>query len=671
MNHYNHSLYFMGIALILCSYHCTVFALTVEFRQQQQQRRSILQNDRFRRLPSSSSQFLPQRLYRYRLLLHASSSSFDSLGDGNSAVQESTDLDIKSVETVLSSFREWYSSPSKTDTSPNRQTNTSLVSLLAQDIIWDDCHYTYQPIVGVGAVERHLRLQRIKLLGTLKAPISLVIDEIITINHVDNTGTITIGFMFHDAERTNGSAEGMAILSRRGLVVLDIKPSIDQEYRIVKAEIIREKAFKTGEFSLRILSLASNILTRSAHHADAAGNDSVVDDSTATLPELYFDAWNRRDMQQAVLLFTDDISYDDTAFPQAFVGKENLRQHLLKCASCFPETFTFCVDRVSQAQDTARIIVAWHVENANEPLPFTNGLSYYEINTITQKISKGIDFVDSESIKTAGIVDPILSLFQYEPIRFVPTMAWFLYMYVVFISDGILPGANALQLETRTWEEVRDLSLNFFLVAPVLQLPFSPSVHPMLEGVFNVLLSWAAMFAGFLSDDRRNKPNIFPMLPTVIGMQFLTSAFLLPYLAARTPEIDTTYDEKSAVVWEELDEVSKITESQYFGPILAFVGFYSTLWAMIGRRDEFGGIADRYQSFIDLLSIDRVGSSFIVDLIIFAIFQGWFIDDDMQRRGVQESDMKELRWLGKIIPFFGLAVYFSFRPQYTKESNYR
>ena len=43
-------------------------------------------------------------------------------------------------------------------------------------------------------------------------------------------------------------------------------------------------------------------------------------------------------------------------------------------------------------------------------------------------------------------------------------------MYIVFFSNGILPGANALAFETRTWEEVRDLSLNFLLVAHILDL---------------------------------------------------------------------------------------------------------------------------------------------------------------------------------------------------------
>ena len=57
---------------------------------------------------------------------------------------------------------------------------------------------------------------------------------------------------------------------------------------------------------------------------------------------------------------------------------------------------------------------------------------------------------------------------------------------VVFLSDGILSGANALALEERTWDEVRDLSFHFFLVSPLLGLPFSPVVHPILEGVFNL-----------------------------------------------------------------------------------------------------------------------------------------------------------------------------------------
>ena len=130
-----------------------------------------------------------------------------------------------------------------------------------------------------------------------------------------------------------------------------------------------------------------------------------------------------------------------------------------------------------------------------------------------------------------------------------------------FFSDWFY-GLPATALEQRTWEEVRDLSLNFFLVSPILHLPFAPVVHPMLEDVFNLLLSWAALFAGFLSDDRPNKPNVLPMLPTVAGMQFLTSAFLLPYLVTRSNEQDD-----GVVYMEDLGQVAQITESRFFGTL--------------------------------------------------------------------------------------------------------
>ena len=68
---------------------------------------------------------------------------------------------------------------------------------------------------------------------------------------------------------------------------------------------------------------------------------------------------------------------------------------------------------------------------------------------------------------------------------------------------------------------------------------------------------------------------------------------------------------------------------------------------------------------MDLLSIDRVGSSFIVDLAIFALFQGWLVDDDMRRRGIDidAGEMAGLRTIAKFIPFFGMAAYLTARPQ--------
>ena len=140
-------------------------------------------------------------------------------------------------------------------------------------------------------------------------------------------------------------------------------------------------------------------------------------------------------------------------------------------------------------------------------------------------------------------------------------------------------------------------------------------------------------------------------------------AFLLPYLALRTSEsADTT----SVVYKEDLPRIEGILgEFRGLGLLMGTVGSGSILWSLFARSGDFGTRFDeRYASFIDLLSIDRVGSSFIVDLRIFAIFQGWLVDDDMRRRGVNVDGekMAGLRAVAKFVPFFGLAAYLLFRP---------
>ena len=264
-----------------------------------------------------------------------------------------------------------------------------------------------------------------------------------------------------------------------------------------------------------------------------------------------------------------------------------------------------------------------------------------------------------------GYLKTLASKFEADPIRYIPAAIWVAYMYILFISDGILPGVNALALEQRTWEEVRDLSLNFFLVAPFLKLPFSPVVHPMLEGVFNLLLAWAAMFAGFLSDERKDRPNLLPFGPMVVGMQALASAFLLPYLFTRTTE---TSSSSQVVYQEDIDGAlqAEVAEWRPLGGLLGGVGTAAIVWGLVARS-EFGEFSERYSSFGDLLSIDRVGSSFLVDLAIFAAFQGWFVDDDLRRRGVDLEedgigDLAILRNVAKYVPFFGMAAYFTLRP---------
>ncbi len=73
------------------------------------------------------------------------------------------------------------------------------------------------------------------------------------------------------------------------------------------------------------------------------------------------------------------------------------------------------------------------------------------------------------------------------------------------------------------------------------------------------------------------------------------------------------------------------------------------LWGLLARPG-CGDFGTRCASFADMLSNDRVGSSFIVDLVIFAAFQGWFIYDDLMRRGVGSAEFSLLRNAAKFVP---------------------
>ena len=68
------------------------------------------------------------------------------------------------------------------------------------------------------------------------------------------------------------------------------------------------------------------------------------------------------------------------------------------------------------------------------------------------------------------------------------------------------------------------------------------------------------------------------------------------------------------------------------------------------------------QDLGDLLSGDRLGSSFVVDLVLFGLFQGFLVDDDLRRRGVDPEAAGALRALGKFVPFYGLCGYLALRP---------
>lgn len=113
----------------------------------------------------------------------------------------------------------------------------------------------------------------------------------------------------------------------------------------------------------------------------------------------YFELWNERKMDEAISLFTEDCSYEDTLYPEVFAGKDQLRRHLLRVADALPDSFAFCVDTISDGGDS--IGVQWHVENAGSPLPFTRGSSMYRLDPTRTKIAYGFD-VPEPTVKSGS-----------------------------------------------------------------------------------------------------------------------------------------------------------------------------------------------------------------------------------------------------------------------------
>ena len=528
----------------------------------------------------------------------------------------------------------------------NNRDAATASQFLSEDCTLADTRY-YDLIEGRSAIRRHIALEG----GAFDPNQMRIIDEIA----VSADGT-TICTQWH-TER-----DGQTTENERGCSFYTVDMGSNEITSILD---VPEPKSKPGDAGLALLDKASQIIDRTG--VGYAEKTTTTATNAATSVERYFEAWNQRDMTAAVECFAQDCTYEDTQYDDAFEGKERLEKHLLRVADCLPTSFSFVVDNLAIAADKTKVGVQWHLENGDgDALPFTRGVSFYKLDPRSGLIVTGFDVPEPAVVKPGSLdlfVGTLQRKLSAEPARLVPIVTWLAYMGIVFFSDGILPGANALQLEQRTWEEVRDLSLNFFLVSPILHLPFAPVVHPMLEGVFNLLLSWAAMFAGFLSDEREDKPNIFPMLPAVAGMQFLTSAFLLPYLALRSSEELKSGD---VVYKEDLSGLEgTLGEFAWLGAMMGAVGSGSIAWFFLARADEFGSVfGERYASFVDLLSVDRVGSSFIVDLAIFALFQGWLVDDDMRRRGIDidGGEMAGLRNVAKFFPFFGLAAYLTLRP---------
>lgn len=273
-------------------------------------------------------------------------------------------------------------------------------------------------------------------------------------------------------------------------------------------------------------------------------------------------------------------------------------------------------------------------------------------------------------------------------------VCWLVYVGVVLCSD-LLPGSSVFRIDSETIREALDLSMNFFFILPLLSPSQAPVLHPVLESTFQIVVCWALLFIGFLSDDisrhcrtaqKQVQKQILPMWVFLVGSALLTNVFYLPYLVLRqNPSslatiVDTDSSEHSlrpftstkktvAARHSEADMLLRIAESRGLPLILCVVALFAMLWGFAGRPEYPAAppfTLERFQLYWQaFLQKDRLAVSFPIDMLVFALFQAELVPDDMRRRGLNPQSQKGTRMLGvaRWIPFFGVAWYLWTRPR--------
>lgn len=395
-------------------------------------------------------------------------------------------------------------------------------------------------------------------------------------------------------------------------------------------------------------------------------------DARETVRE-YYEACGRGDLEASLNCFAEDVLIEDMIYQQPFRGKQEFGPYLEKVIDALPRDMDFVIDDMTGGDDGA-VGLVWHVEIQGKPFPFSRGCSFYRCNQ-EGKIVYGRDIPEPSS-KPGGIALFIIKLVapiirRLPPLKYnseVPKPPptenlpaplgsgqkmdprslglWLLYAvyfyWLILSPPGQAPGDPVYAIKPETLKEVFAQSIDFFYINLFLNqvgINFvqSPVLEPVGEALFELVAAWSLMFGPLLLMDRK---GTLPKLPVWIGQMFLTNVFLIPYLASRSAdELESVGESKAG----ELALGERLALP--FGLTGGAVGTISVFWALFARPD-FGSITARFGAFGEVLSTDRLAYAFLVDVVLYALFQPLLL------RPVLKS---ECGWVS-YVPFFGLAA---------------
>ena len=380
---------------------------------------------------------------------------------------------------------------------------------------------------------------------------------------------------------------------------------------------------------------------------DAESSLSLCLSLSLSLARARLQAVNERQLEQAMVYLAEDIVYEDLTFPQAFEGKEAMRDFLYEICEGFPRDLQFVIDKrvtdgvsQSQARPThdaschvmscpvlsffrsaqTSVGLTWHVEIDGTELPFSKGCSFYHMNE-RGLIVYARDIVEPSikpghaALQMIKVVAPLLKSMavrsdegsssppqplqlQHLALQAALASAFATYVGYLLLSTSA-PGDPVWSTSAATWTSVLHKSLNFFYVNPLMNalgihvLPPSPE-HPCDEALFNIVNAWSFMFLGlYAADSRRPREWRTTGLRGVglgvgvwLGQMFLTNVFLMPYMAARLraeEEREEEREEEPSRLWEAIEEKSCV-----LGNIGLVIGGVSVAWFFLGRPEMAG-----------------------------------------------------------------------------------
>jgi len=231
----------------------------------------------------------------------------------------------------------------------------------AVNVVYEDC-YEPQPFVGKTNVGQHMKDK----VDQRKGKGDVRIDKI-------SDGTQACGFAW---TWTSGGEEGL-----RGTTFVELNDNGEIQY----VREIPEPIYKPGDLTLELLKA----VTAGAEPLELAPYTPRIPEDANDVCKYLFNEVQGRDVQIAMDLFSDDITYRDFNYEDALTGKEQVQK--------FIEDFSFPgIEFRAQRFDDGILSTCFTWEVVLMDAPDTiKGMSFYELDPETRKIAYVRDVPES------------------------------------------------------------------------------------------------------------------------------------------------------------------------------------------------------------------------------------------------------------------------------------